>query len=67
MSGRGCAASWATRDATTMLDAAAQLGMSVPAMAQKCLRLIEGPVVYAQHPRASRIIAERVQQGRGRR
>ena len=51
----------AARQAT---EVAVQLGISTPAMVQECVRLARDPLVFAQHPRACRVILDRVEQGR---
>lgn len=43
---------------------AVQLGVSTPAMVQECVRLARDPLVFAQHPRACRVILDRIEQGR---
>lgn len=43
---------------------AVQLGVSVPAMVQECLRLAQDPHVFMLHPRPCRTILDRVEQGR---
>ena len=49
------------------MEVATQLGMSVPAMVQECLRLARDPHIFAQHPRACRAILDRVESGRAAR
>ena len=46
------------------MEVATQLGMSVPAMVQECLRLARDPQVFAEHPRACRVILDRIDEGR---
>ena len=54
----------AARQATQV---AVQLGVSVPAMVQECIRLASDPQVFAQHPRACRTILDRIDEGRAAR
>ena len=54
----------AARQATPV---AVQLGISVPAMVQECVRLARDPQVVAEHPRACRVILDRIDQGRAAR
>ena len=54
----------AARQATQV---AVQLGVSGSAMVQECIRLARDPQVFAEHPRACRIILERIDDGRAAR
>ena len=43
------------------------LGASAPALVQACVDLARRPDVYAQHPRACRVILERIERARAAR
>ena len=54
----------AARQAT---EVAVQLGISTPALVQECVRQARNPLVFAQHPRACRVILDRIDDGRNAR
>lgn len=54
----------ASRDRRLMLEVATQLGLSVPAMAQACLRLAREPQAVSANPRVCRVILSRVDRSR---